>query len=314
MPSRKKSAEASAKPAAPGLGFVRAASSELMIGAAMLLLFILTAYYGWKKWGVPVTHRAEYKVSAASIAVTPPPPWIRSDIKAEAMRDGSLEGLSIFDTDLTLRVYRAFEMHPWVEKVACVGKRPQSRLVVEVEYRRPVAWVEVPAGVLPTNEVGLLPVDKKGVLLPTADFSATQANDYPRIAVSNLTPCGLPGSPWGDARVSICAEIASLLSEESQTLGLHRILAIESPEESSTNAPLYRLTTRKGLRIIWGSAPGREVAGEPTAAQKKVALRQIADMLAKSNADTNAREIDLRVAEGAPAQSRTAIRPAKPPQ
>lgn len=312
MAGRKKSEGTLAAPAATAAKALRFASSELMIGAALLLLLVTVGHFAWKKWGAPVTETEEYRVSAANIVVTPPPPWIRADVKAEAIRDGSLEGLSVLDKDLTIRVCRAFEMHAWVEKVNCVGKRPPACVSVELTYRQPVAWVEVPAGVLPNNEVGLLPVDKAGVLLPTADFTAEQANDYPRIAVSNLTPCGMAGTPWGDPRVVVCASIAAILAEDAKSLGLHRVLAIDSHTGTAGETLLYRVTTRKGLRLIWGSPPGRERVGEPTAAQKKVLLRQITESLANEEPVIGADEIDLRNADGALAAVRTARRSANP--
>ena len=272
-----------------------AVPTEILLGAALLVLLVCGGYYGWKKWGIPVTQQSEYRLAVESIELTPPPAWIRSDVKAEATRDGSLDNLSIFDKDLTVRIYRAFEMHAWVEQVNRVSKRPPARVIVELKYRCPVAWVEVPAGVLPNNEVGLLPVDRKGILLPPGDFTQEQADDYVRISVANLTPCGIPGSPWGDPRVTASAEIAGVLGEEAHRVGVHRILVSSDEERVAFNGQsVYRVVARSGLRFIWGSAPGREATGEPPAAQKKLRLIQLAEASVDPASLPSNQEIDLR--------------------
>jgi hypothetical protein len=274
---------------------LNAVPTEILLGAALLVLLFCGGYYGWKKWGVPVTQQSEYRLALESIEITPPPTWIRSDVKAEATRDGSLDNLSIFDKDLTVRVYRAFEMHAWVEQVNRVSKRPPARVIVELKYRCPVAWVEVPAGVLPNNEVGLLPVDRNGVLLPPGDFTQEHADDYVRISVANLTPCGIPGTPWGDPRVSAAAEIAAVLGEDAHRVGVHRILVGSAEEtEASNGQSVYRVVARSGLRFIWGSAPGREATGEPRPPQKKLRLIQLAESKVDPASQSPPQEIDLR--------------------
>lgn len=309
MASRKKPENTLAAPP-PGAALTRWLSGELLIGMALLLLLFTGAYYGWRKWGVPVTQQPEFQLTAASIEIPPTPPWIRADIKSETLRDGSLTHVSIFDKDLSVRVYRAFEMHPWIEQVNCVRKRPPARVIVDLDYRRPVAWVEVPAGVLPNNEVGVVPVDGSGVLLPTVDFTDDQLDDYPKIAIAQLTPYGLAGTPWGDPRVTGCAQIAALLSDDASHLDLHRIIATTVPGHRNQDTWQVFLTTRRGWRFIWGNLPGQEAAGEATAAQKKLALRQIAALLEKPGAAQT--EIDLRDPQAALAATRTANRSTGP--
>jgi hypothetical protein len=283
-------------------------SIGLLAGVAIVVLLIAGSYFGWKKWGRPVTQQARYQLSADSIDITPQPPWIPTDVRSEAIRDGSVEKLSIFDKELTLRLCRAFEMHPWVDHVNRVSKRPPANVLIELEYRRPVAWVEVPPGVLPNNEVGLLPVDGQGVLLPPKDFVAGQVDDFVRIAVAGLTPCGLPGTFWGDPRVASAAQIAAMMTENFQDANIHRILVGPRPGDTSElGPPIFEVTTRRGARFIWGNAPGHEQAGEPTAMQKTLRLIQLARSAAKADAPEGWK-IDLRDPDAAPPE-RTAARP-----
>ena len=158
----------------------------------LLLVLVLAAgltggaYYGWQRVGPQVTQGPEYLLEPDQIEITPPPPWIRSDVRGETVRDGGLSGLSILDRELTVKIARAFGLHTWVEEVRRVRKEHPARVVVELAYRRPVAMVEVTMNDRP----GLLPVDVNGVLLPPGDFSAEQARDYLRVSLADATPAG----------------------------------------------------------------------------------------------------------------------------
>ncbi len=162
-----------------------------------------------------VLARSEYRIEAANIAITPPPAWIRADVKNEVIRSGGLDsGLSLIDEGVTVRVAQAFQLHPWVAKVTRVSKSHPARLVVELNYRKPAAMVEVSGG--------LLPVDGEGVLLPSDDFTPEEAAAYPRITEIKTVPVGPQGSRWGDARVAGGARLAAALADDWKNLRLER--------------------------------------------------------------------------------------------
>ena len=112
-----------------------------------------------------------YTVTQDKVIVTPKPPWIHADIRAEVFRDPSLEGpLSSLDDGLAERIRRAFAAHHWVAS-AKVRIRPTAEVEVDLVYRRPVCMVDQPGGPLP--------VDAAGVLLPSDDFSPVEKKSYP---------------------------------------------------------------------------------------------------------------------------------------
>ena len=101
-----------------------AGSGRSLFGvAAVLLLLVIGGYIGWAKWGGQISSQRRYSLSAESFEITPQPPWIHSDIKADVVRDGSLADLSILDPDLTKRVVQAFELNTWVAEALWAGKR-----------------------------------------------------------------------------------------------------------------------------------------------------------------------------------------------
>ena len=263
----------------------------------LFVTVVIAIVYGWQRWGRTVVARPVYRIAAENIITTPTPAWIRSDVRAEIIRDAALNDLTIFDKDVTIRVYQAFELHPWVLKVKRVSKHPPAQLDVDLEYRMPVAWVEVPRGVLPGNEGGVIPVDDVGVVLPSRDFSQEHVADYLRISIAGITPCGLAGTPWGDARVTGAARIAGLLQGMWRDAKLFRIrLSTAAEVVRRESQPIYEIETQERLRVIWGHAPGEEPSDEPSSTAKVNRLRQL--VATSGNLDKSSEIVwDLRTSE-----------------
>lgn len=188
-------------------------------------------------------------------------PWVRADVRGEALRTASLDhGLPIDDPRLPTLLARAFDMHPWVREVVRVEVRDPPAALVELVCREPVAMVRVPGG--------LLAVDGEGVFLPSADFTAETAAIYPRIGGITTSPQGPEGSRWGDPSVEEGAALVSALGPQWQDLDLVEL-------HPATGGPRGRwdLVDRAGGVIRFGAAPGHEQPGEPTAAAKIARLR-----------------------------------------
>jgi hypothetical protein len=215
-----------------------------------------------------VLNDPRYRVTAEDVEITPPPPWIHSDVRGEAIRGITLGGsMSILDDPLVQRLADAFGLHPWVAKVVKVQKY-LGRVKVDLEYRRPVLMVEVPGG--------LLPVDVQGAWLPSGDFSPVEANGYPRLVGINSAPVGPVGSRWGDARVVGAAEIAAAIGPAWTSLELQRIATSAASISSAGEEYTYEIATRRGRRILWGHSPGGSSPGEVPAAEKVARLKQYA--------------------------------------
>jgi hypothetical protein len=263
----------------------------------LFLSLVIAIVYGWRQWGRTVVARPVYRIAAENIRTTPPPAWIRSDVRGEIIRDGALQDLTVFDKDVTIRVYQAFELHPWVLKVNRVSKHPPARLDVDLDYRVPVAWVEVPRGVLPGNDGGVIPVDGNAVVLPSRDFSQEHLPDYLRISINGISPCGLAGTPWGDTRVTGAARIAALLQDVWRDAKLFRVRLSTAPDVVRHDSqPIFELETREHRRLIWGHAPGEEVSDEPSSTVKVHRLNQLVETVGELDKSTES-VWDLRTAE-----------------
>ena len=268
---RKQSAESELPPLNRKAGGGRA-KRWAMMGAVIVALVAGTCYMVWQEVGPHVLASGQYQVEPDQIRVAPaPPPWVRSDIKSDVIRQARLDGpLSIVDRDLTVRIAAAFAAHPWVARVERVSKHFPSGLDVVLSYRKPAAMVEVQDG------AGGLPVDAGGVLLPTKDFSAQDAEEYPRIGEIHSKPLGPLGSAWGDPCVVGAAQIAAELAPDWKALGLFRIVPAERKPAKSGVEYTYALVTRSGTKILWGRSPATIMPGEVPAAKKLAQLKRYA--------------------------------------
>jgi hypothetical protein len=276
-----------------------------MLAAVVMVATIVGLLLAWNRWGAPATTGPDYIVTPDKIELTKLPEWIHADVKAEVVRASSLSRLKLADRRLVEQVAQAFALHPWIAKVTRVEKRFPAKVLVAVEYRRPVAAVELAR----EGKRELLFVDADGVLLPSLDFAGNQAGDYLRIGGIASTPAIFYGSPWGDESVAGAARIAAVIGSRFKEAGLYRIL----PSEAASGQITYELRTPGDIRVVWGPAPGRESTSEPTAEQKIAALMAyIAD---KGPLDRPGGEhmLDLRQLAGQP-MPRTAATSSETPR
>ena len=144
--------------------------------------------------------------------------------------------------------------------------------VVEIECREPVAMVDW--------QNGVLAVDAEGVVLPSEDFTAEAAAAYPRIVDVGSSPQAAEGFPWGDPAVAEGAAVAAAIGPEWKTLALGELRPVRQREGRR-----WELVGQE-RRVIFGSAPGHEAAGEPSAAAKIARLKTL---------DAAAAQVDLTV-------------------
>jgi hypothetical protein len=249
------------------------------IAAVMIAIFFGGALVAWLKLSPKILASGEYRVGAEQIAITPLPSWLHrkpGEFQAEVFRDLSLDRpLSIVDEDLVERVKTAFMRNPWVSKVNRVEKRHPAAVIVELEWRRPVCMVEVPRGVLA--------VDIDGYILPSKDFTPLETKNYPPLAGMDHIPEIPEGSRWVDSKVLGGAEIAAALGPVWKTMKLERIVplaadpAVANPVNDTgrrLTEPFFILLTPKGRRILWGYAPGANIVGELSSAEKVARLQR----------------------------------------
>jgi len=261
--------------ASSGSGMVEFVSQRRAgLGAlAVILVAILGVGWLWKNHGDTVGWSGDNLLEPARIDLEGVAPWVRADVKAEALKAASLDrGLPLTDPELATRLARAFDTHPWVKRVVDVRLSHPAAAVVEVLCREPAAMVAVKGG--------LLAVDSESVVLPSDDFTAEAAAEYPRLTGIESSPQGPEGARWGDPLVEEGAMVASVIGPDWKPLGL-----VECRPVVQAGTRRWELIGPESQTIIFGSAPGHEREGEPSAALKAAALRKLVGQPLPASAD-----------------------------
>jgi hypothetical protein len=244
---------------------------KLFFGVIFITLFfagfILAGWFFVRK---QITYRSEYRLSADRIRITVPPPWVHGNFVAEVLQSSGLDtSATLFDDSLPQKLSQAFLASPWVEEVRRVQTYYPSGAEVQLVYRTPAALVEM-------SSQGLYPVDRNGILLPTDYFinvAPEEKANYPRITGIRSAPLGVAGTLWGDPLVHAAAQLAGLLEDVSQKLGLVKI--IPSRETTPTGYRIIcQLQTNSETEIFWG----RFEPDDPKNISKKKHLLEIAEL------------------------------------
>lgn len=293
-PLRRRPPAADPSPGSAAAAFVGAHRA----GLGALAVVAAAAVGGWLLWrrhAEDVRAHADLVLLPERVEVRGVAPWIRGDLRSEALRNASLDGgMPLDDPALAERLRRAFSRHPWVREVVGVALREPAAAVVEIRCREPVAMVRV--------RDGLFAVDAESVVLPSDDFTPESAAAYPTIAQVATTPIGAAGSPWGDPMVAEGAAVAAAVGPEWPRLGLRDV----KPVAVGTRL-VWELVGDDGRTIRFGCVPGRELPGEPSAATKLARLRTLAV------GDGAQRNVDLTVAPAAAPLSAADPAPAPAP-
>lgn len=232
---------------------------------AVIALAVGIGLVVWSRVADDVRSDSDYVLLPEAVELRGVAPWVKSDVKGQALRQASLDGgLPIDDPELPRRLGRAFDMHPWVRQVVRVELAHPAKAVVEVQCREPVAMVGVRGG--------LLAIDADAVVLPSGDFTGESAARYPRIKGIESSPQGPEGSAWGDPVVDEAAALAVAIGPEWNDLGL-----VECRPLLDEGRRVWELVREEGGPIRFGSAPGRETGDEPLAAAKVARLRGLRD-------------------------------------
>jgi len=217
--------------------------------------------------------RSTYRLAFADIDCQPPVGISRETfLRAVQEHTRQPEVLQLLDEDLVARLHRAFAIDPWVDWVRRVdigksdraGRRKPS-VHLDLVYRRPVLAIPLSLEDNSANqraESGWRMVDRQGILLPVATVPA----HLPVLTVPVAPPSGPPGCRWGDARVAAAAKTTAFLKPH-----LARLRLDDCEVELVEGEIVFH---HRGVRIVWGHAPGQEDDGEAPA---EVKLQRLLD-------------------------------------
>ena len=258
-----------------------------LLSVAALLVFSMVVFPKLLRSMPDVSTRPEYQVQWSDVKHSPAPKWVPEDFLEQVRTEAKLEQhISVLDKRLVSKTAAAFEKHPWVKRVVRVEKAIPASLLVALEYREPVALVELRAG--------FYPVDADGYLLPPQDFSTADIKRYPIIQNVNSLP-EATGKFWGDMRVMAAARLAEQLKPHWKAIDCQAIVLPKQmkAKEDVRNLQM-QLLAKNGSQILWGRPPGNGHPGELTSRQKIGRLEKyVADFGSLSDPEQRY-EIDLR--------------------
>jgi hypothetical protein len=232
----------------------------------------------------------EYQLPFRSIQLvsTKPPDWYRGGAAdfLEKVRQYAREKKILPVLRLEPgRIKLAFQKHPLVGSVVRVTYPPRG-VGVELEFREPVAWVQVSpterylvdekARILPPEEVDLdRLVSRHGRLIAIGGMGLSGPADPRPGAIWRPKP-GITDLAEGNGRIPDAAQLAGFLAREIRALPTPcpPALDIQWIWPMDPQGRGLFIWNAEATWILWGEAPGQESAGSLTAEEKWAALRQ----------------------------------------
>jgi len=213
-----------------------------------------------------VQRHHQVPMTADSIELVDAPGWMSEDIREQVRRTvvkyidpDPMDGQSLRHAAQALRG------NPWVKRVDQVARRWGGRVLVEAEYRRPVAVV--------AGKDGYHLIDDQGVCLPGL-YKQNQAKQLGLVQLTGVSsaPPAQVGEVWPGEDVQAGLALIRLLANEPY---LDKVLAFDVSDRDSRGRLRLVLHTNDGT-VRWGLPPGQEHSIEPNAQVKLGWLRQLA--------------------------------------
>jgi len=253
--------------------------ATLFLGSSAILLFL--AIGAWEKYGDRIIDADAMRLTPEKIRLTDQPIWVRTDLKQLVLgntEDPAYVGPSIMDTSLIAETVASLRSVGWIENINRVEKS-KSGLEIDLTYRLPVAMVEVSRttvkGFKQTKPV-MLHIDRTATLM--GGGLSNRPEDYLLISIDQPLYMDqlIAWSQWQDARVQSAAAISDAVRDIWKPMGLYRLMTWRSQSNASDRRIPFQFWTKlgqkTGVKIIWGNAPGDELPGEASAAEKIEAM------------------------------------------
>ncbi len=254
-----------------------------LVAAGAILIYLglrgVRAAVGW------LTVQPAYQVRFRDIGLVPgPPDWYRKGSVdfLESVRQCAEESETLPVLDLEPgRIKLSFERSPWIEQVLKVSYPPRG-LRVELQYREPVALVDIPrshhkylldenARILPLMDVDVDGLLRLGSIIRISGDDLVEPLDPRPKHIWESRP-GVHDAAAGIARIPGAARLASYLVQRIRLLDPSRPMALEIVPTDPPHWGWF-LWDAGSRPILWGQAPGEEPPGEMSAEEKWTMLR-----------------------------------------
>jgi hypothetical protein len=230
-------------------------SARSILALFGMVVLVGVTFTGMERLKAHVYSRPEYNPQFR-VELHNPPEWVT----AEGWHDRILATIRLapdrawIDETLVADVADQINRSGWVSHVNRVTQTMDGRILVDCDYRRPIAMIQTPKG--------FIPVDRQGVRLPEVYTSLPDTLGWMRIAgVQSDVP--EVGEPFRGADALAAVNLAYLLFEQDFSQRINAVIVTRHHGRHE-----LKLTTRDGATIIWGSAIGEEI--EEASVREKV--------------------------------------------
>ncbi len=247
-------------------------ATRVMIVAVALAVLLAVGYRSFRLATAWLHDQPQHRLPFSEIELDPnPPSYIKLGrvglLEQVRQRANLPESLAVLEVDLG-KLARAFAVYsPWVEQVDGIRRDYPNRLVVQLTYRRPVAF-------LLEGSPEPIVLDRHGVVLPLKEIDPGTLLEL--IKIVNVagpfepSPGKMLAPAGSDTEVKLRA--ATELAWFFQRNTPDRLPSLSPVRVTQVNLKfgeksLYARTAA-GLWVLWGDAPGHEPPGSPGATRK----------------------------------------------
>ena len=233
-------------------------------------------------------------ITADDIHITPPPPWIRSDIKTKCSATRALWARSRCST-IGTRSRSASATRSSSTPGSPRSSRITKRLPSVARRRTEISPARSPRSNRRKPAASrILPIDEHAIRLPEADLTDAERRYLPRI--SGVTGRPLVGDAWDDPRVSAARSWRPRLADVWQKLRLVEIISPPQPQVRN-DARVYSLRDHHQRRHAdpVGATTGEEITlGESPFDGKATAAARLRRPARQARIDRRPRQLDVR--------------------
>ncbi|MEQ8766804.1 MAG: hypothetical protein RL885_23020 [Planctomycetota bacterium] len=233
-------------PARRGILYLIAGGVTLVAGTVL----VLHAMYR------QIQKRPDFHVDPLAVELVAAPEWLPDPLARDLQYGHGLpaQPISVFASGLEQIVAERYAKHPWVETVHAVHVVYPGQVEVELELRRPAAFVQ-------SGDGRALPIDRHGIRLPDLPNDDHRLRHlWLPLLLGVLRPAPPVGEPWNDRAIHEGVALVEALREPYQKY-LSRSLRFGAIDVSNVGGRVNPLDSElafvsaEQVLVEWGRSP-----------------------------------------------------------
>jgi hypothetical protein len=236
----------------------------LRILGGFTLLVIIALAWQWSEGRLKkyVAQSQSQIIMPQSVELVASPAWM-SPLLAEQLRKQVAAELSANPMDLNSlnHAVAVLQDNPWVDQVHRITRTREHMVLVQADYRQPVAMIQ--------SQHGYHPIDAQQHLLPGL-YLETQLKQVGLPVITGVQSTMTPlGSVWQDQSLSAGLDLVYIIKRQPWA---DQVKSVDVSERDVRGRIRLSILTQQGGKVRWGFAPGQGHPIEVTDTAKLNAL------------------------------------------